>query len=145
MIREASKADIDSWTGLRLQLWPHCTREECKKDTRRIVESNRETCFLALSKDVSELLGFVEVSTREYVDGCSSSPVGYIEGIYLKESERKKGIGKELIEESYQWMRSKGCTEVGSDALIENKSSIKFHKKIGFREVERHVVFMKQI
>jgi len=63
----------------------------------------------------------------------------------VSEKIRKKGLGKELIEKSYGWFLSKGCSEVGSDALIENEDSISFHKHIGFEEVEKHVVFKKQI
>ena len=120
--------------------------EESRSDCLKIIDSKKATCFISYpSSEKQNGNGFIEVSTRDYSDGCRTSPVGYVEGIYVIEGSRKKGLGKELIEKSYEWFLAKGCTEVGSDALIGNKESISFHKHIGFEEVERHVVFKKQI
>ncbi|NET39937.1 MAG: GNAT family N-acetyltransferase [Cyanothece sp. SIO1E1] len=146
MIKEATIADLDAWIELRIQLWPQCSNEECQSDCLKIVESNRETCFISyLSPDEKQGIGFIEVSTRDYVEGCRSSPVGYIEGIFVSKGYRKRGLGTTLIEKSYEWLLSKGCSEVGSDSLIDNETSISFHKQIGFEEIERHVVFKKAI
>jgi len=146
MIKEATAEDLDSWVELRVQLWPHQSAEESRTDCLKIIDSQREVCFISYpSSEEKKGNGFIEVSTRDYSDGCESSPVGYIEGVFVSEGNRKKGLGKELIEKSYGWFLTKGCSEVGSDALIENEESISFHKRIGFEEVERHVVFRKQI
>lgn len=146
MLKEATTDDIDSWIDLRTKLWPHCTKQESRSECLKIIESERATCFVSYStSDGNKGIGFIEVSTRDYSDGCDSSPVGYIEGIFVSEANRKKGLGQKLIKKSYRWFLSKGCSEVGSDALIDNENSISFHKHIGFEEVERHVVFKKQI
>jgi len=145
MIREATSKDIEAWARLRNSLWPHCSIEQCENDAAEILKTDRETCFIHVDSESQTITGFLEVSTRDYSEGCDSSPVGYLEGIFVEESKRRKGIALELVESSYSWMLGKGCTEVGSDALLENVESIEFHKKIGFVEVERQVVFKNKI
>lgn len=87
----------------------------------------------------------MELSLRDYVDGCDTSPVGYIEGIYVEEGERGKGMGRQMIEAGLRWIADQGCTEVGSDALIDNQASIDFHQRVGFEEVERQVIFKRTL
>ncbi len=146
MIKEATAKDLDSWVELRVRLWLHHSLEKSRAECLKIIDSERENCFISYpTSEEREGNGFIEVSTRDYSDGCESSPVGYIEGVFVSEKSRMEGLGKELVEKSYEWFLSKGCSEVGSDALIENEYSISFHKHIGFEEVERHVVFRKRI
>ena len=38
----------------------------------------------------------IETSFREYVDGCYSSPVAYIEGIYVTTKYRQQDIARQL-------------------------------------------------
>lgn len=44
-----------------------------------------------------------------------------------------------------QWAKSLGCTELASDAELDNVDSHDFHKKIGFHEAGRIVAFIKKI
>lgn len=145
MIREATVEDIEAWVGLRMKLWPGNERSEFESEARAMLGSEREACFVWEREEDKVLAGFVEVSTRDYAEGCSSSPVGYVEGLYVAEGWRRRGIGKKLVERGYAWMAGRGCTEVASDALLENEESIAFHKRIGFVEVERQVVFRRKL
>ncbi|WP_315863863.1 GNAT family N-acetyltransferase [Crinalium epipsammum] len=68
--------------------------------------------------------------------------------IYAESSYRgifDQGVGKYLIEFASRWALENGCTELASDALIENIASYDFHMKVGFQEVEQVVTFIKQI
>jgi len=134
----------EDWLVLRLALWPDCARSKAASELQRILESPREDAFLAID-DSGCALGLAEVSLRDYVDGCTSSPVGYLEGIYAAPDSRRQGVARQLQEAAESWAREKGCTEMGSDCLIDNAESIKFHRASGFREIERHVVFLKNI
>ena len=71
----------------------------------------------------------------EYVPGAKKSPVACVEGIYVKEAYRKQGIAALLIHHAEQWALEKECTELASDALIENTDSHSFHTQLGFQEV----------
>ncbi|HOY90039.1 MAG TPA: GNAT family N-acetyltransferase, partial [Bacillota bacterium] len=75
----------------------------------------------------------------------SSSPVGYLEGICVVEGHRRKGVAKKLLKGCEDWVRSKGLVELASDCELTNKTSIAFHEKLGFKEANRVVCFVKDV
>ena len=56
-----------------------------------------------------ELVGFVEVALRDWAEGCSTRPVGYIEAWYVEPSHRRLGIGRTLIEAAEHSVHRHGC------------------------------------
>ena len=111
------------------------------KEITTLTKNQKETIFLAINNN--EVIGFLNTSIRtDYVEGSNSDKTGYIEGIYVKELYRKQNIGKKLLEKAFADFLSKNITEVGSDTNVDNILSNKFHKKLGFREVEvnRHYI-----
>ena len=91
------------------------------------------------------LIGFAEVSLREYAEGCSSSPVGFLGGSFVTPSARGKGVGKELLIAAEAWARSRGCTEMASDTDLGNDASEAAHLKLGFQVAARLVAFRKDL
>ena len=79
------------------------------------------------------------------VEGTSSSPVGYVEGIYVEPEYQRLGFGSKMIEKGQDWARNQGCKEFASDARIENDDAIDFHTNIGFQEINRVVTFAKKL
>ncbi|MFH1184752.1 MAG: aminoglycoside 6'-N-acetyltransferase [Chloroflexota bacterium] len=140
----ADKSRAAAWLAMRLALWPKCQRPESRREIKRILGSDREAAFLALDGS-GEVIGFAEVSTREYVDGCKTRPVGYLEGIYVRPGWRKRGVASQLVKRGEAWAAIKGCREMGSDTSIQGTASIAFHRACGFRITERQVVFLKAI
>lgn len=91
-IRPAEEHQREDWLDMRLALWPDCPRAESSREITRILQSEREAGFVAIDQS-GRVVGFAEVSTREYVDGCSTSPVGYVEGLYVRPECRGQGNG----------------------------------------------------
>ncbi len=79
------------------------------------------------------------------MEGCETSPVGYIEAWYVDEHARGQKLGRELILAAEHWAREKGCTEMASDTWLENEASITAHLRLGYSEVERLVHFAKRL
>ena len=78
-------------------------------------------------------IGFAQCQLRyDYVEGTSTSPVGYLEGIFVKESYRSKGYAKELLTECEVWAKGNGCQEFASDCEIDNINSLHFHQGYEF-------------
>lgn len=125
-------------------LWPDSELPEMIDHFSQIVHNPTATAFLA--KDGVDDVGFVELSTRsDYVEGADASPVAYIEGIYVKPSYERNGVARRLVQEAEQWARSKGHSQICSDTELENSSSIKFHRAVGFEEASRIVCFVKSL
>ncbi len=94
----------------------------------------------------TENIGYAIVSIKsDYVEGAKQSPTGYLEGIFVKETHRKKGVAKALVKEGEKWCKSSGCHQMGSDTWVSHNDSRAFHKKIGFWEEDVLVHFLKDI
>jgi aminoglycoside 6'-N-acetyltransferase I len=94
----------------------------------------------------SEAVAFVSLDLRhDYVEGTDTSPVGYLEGIYVKPEFQNKGIAREMVEFAKDWAKERGCTELASDCDLWNKESILFHEKVGFEEANRIVCFTMKL
>lgn len=75
----------------------------------------------------------------------SSTPVAFLEGIYVSPDARRNGVAAALIKEVERWARECGCGELASDALLENDASHAVHRAVGFEETERVVFFRKPL
>ncbi|MCB1179681.1 MAG: GNAT family N-acetyltransferase, partial [Leptospiraceae bacterium] len=78
-------------------------------------------------------------------NGCDSRPVVFLEGIWVGDQYRQKGVGRLLVTEISNWSRVNGFTEIGSDVEIDNTISNISHIKWGFEEMERVVYYRKKI
>jgi len=81
---------------------------------------------------------------RSQADGCDPSrPGGFVEGWFVQEEFRNRGVGSELMRSAEDWPRGQGCLEMASDALIDNEGSQRAHEALGFDVVDRCVHFRK--
>lgn len=143
-IIKVTQDDFDEWLDLALKLWSDDSAK-MQETLTAILQSPREAGFLVRDNDGCAI-AFMNLSLRyEYVPDATQSPVAYVEGIYVKDEYRKQGVGTALIQYAEQWALEQRCVELASDALIENTASYEFHTKIGFREVERVVFFIKPV
>ena len=144
MIRKAEVEDLHILAELVCKLWPDNTVEEMCAEMEEILAKPDSAFFLAYVEDVP--IGFAQCQLRyDYVEGTDSSPVGYLEGIYVASEYRKHGIARELLTDCETWAKSKGCTEFASDCELENAQSLQFHLKVGFEEANRIICFTKKI
>jgi aminoglycoside 6'-N-acetyltransferase I len=124
-----------------LQLWPDCSISDLKE----IIQSSRQAGFLIRTEN-RQVIGLMNLSLRyDYVPDATQSPVAYVEGIYVKAEYRQQGIGTALIQYAEQWALEQGCIQLALDALLDNPASHEFYAKVGFREVERVVFFIKPV
>jgi len=145
-VRHASRHDSADWLALRAQLWPEASRNEHRADIDKMLgEAERTACFLARGED-GAVAGFAEVSLRhDYVNGCTTSPVGFLEGLFVVPAARRRGIARALVAAAEDWVAHRGCSEFASDVLEENVESRKVHAALGFSQTERVVYFRKPL
>lgn len=144
LVKRVTKEEVEVVVVLALMLWPNHTKEELLDDFNVLIKEDNAMLFLAYDKDSP--IGFAQCQLRfDYVEGTESSPVGYLEGIYVIEEYRNQGIAKGLCLAGEDWAREKGCTEFGSDIEIHNIDSYNFHLKVGFKEANRVICFTKKI
>jgi putative acetyltransferase len=101
--------------------------------------------FIAVD-DAGVAVGLAEASLRsDHVNGTASSPVAFLEGLYVVPEARRRGAARSLVENVERWARSVGCRELASDAQFENELSHTVHASLGFGETERVVYFRKEL
>ena len=144
LIRKASPADSLLLAQLACRLWPHHTPAELEPEFNALVVSPEAACFLAF--DMDEAIGFAQCQLRhDYVEGTQTSPVGYLEGIFVWPEFRHRGLAKQLLGACESWAKEKGCMEFASDCELGNDASLNFHLSMGFTEVNRIVCFTKTL
>lgn len=144
MIRKAQSEDFAIITALAMELWPHHNAEELETDLASLLTKKDAAIFLAFSQDTP--IGFAQCQLRhDYVEGTNSSPVGYLEGIFIKEIYRRQGYARLLLAACEVWARELECTEFASDCELENTESLQFHQNLGFEEAGRIICFTKKL
>jgi aminoglycoside 6'-N-acetyltransferase I len=130
---------------MRGALWPGSRRDHEREIAAHFdLPPGPAECFVA-ELPGEGLVGFAEVGLRGYAEGCLSSPVGYLEGIFVVPTRRGQGVGRALVEVAERWARMSGCSEMASDRELDNEPSGAFHQALGYEEVERIVCFRKSL
>ncbi len=149
-IRPALPSDARELAALCALLWPDGLADEHQREvSEKIaggVSGSLPVVIFVADSGRGLLAGFIEVGLRSHADGCDTArPAGFIEGWFVRDSFRGKGVGRQLIEAAELWAREQGCTEIASDALIDNRASQEAHSALGFEIVDRCVHFKKRL
>lgn len=145
-ILRAGPEDAADWTAMRTALWPDGGAGEHADEIARLIVDPGETLNLVARGDDGAPLGFAEASLRhDYVEGCETTPVAFLEGIFVWPEARGKGVARALVSGVEDWGRQCGCTEFASDTTIDNLASQDMHVALGFEETRRVVYFRKLI
>lgn len=144
MIRKANADDLVAVRDLALLLWPGNDPDGLRDEMSGILSDNNAAIFLCFID--GEAVGFAQCQLRfDYVEGTESSPVGYLEGIFVDEGHRMKGVARELLGCCESWATDRGCAELASDCDLHNSGSLAFHLKAGFEEANRIICLVKRL
>lgn len=146
LIRPAAPRDLDGWIALRAELWPEDAAEHHRAEVAEALASEKDIVAYVAEAPDGRLAGFVEAALRhDYVNGCETTPVAFVEGLYVRPEHRGAQVGRALCEAVADWARRRGCSELASDAPADNVESHTFHQAVGFEETERVVYFRKAL
>jgi aminoglycoside 6'-N-acetyltransferase I len=132
---------------MRRALWPEGSAAEHRSELVRFFRGRSRASLgvLVAETDRGRPVGFAEVSIRAYAEGCRTDRVGFLEGWWVSPGERRKGLGRRLVEAAEGWARKRGCLEFASDALPDNRVSIAAHRALGFADAGTVVCFRKDL
>ncbi len=144
VIKRAGIEDAEVLASLAIQMWTEHALEDITEEFCQLLTRDDAACFIKYAED--KPIAFAQCQLRhDYVEGTDSSPVGYLEGIFVSEGYRKKGSAAELLSECEKWAKEKGCTEFASDCELNNEDSFRFHMSLGFEEANRIICFRKDL
>lgn len=143
-VRLLEAADVKAWIELRWKLWPDEPIAATEAEGRAaLVAEPPLVVFVAEAS--GRLIGFLELSLRSFAEGCTSTPVPYVEGWYVEHGWRRSRCGSALMHAAEDWCRERGFTEMGSDTDAANWVSRAAHLALGFDEVQALIAFRKPL
>ena len=93
MIKKAETNDLEILAKLAVMMWQNHSVSELINEFSEIMANGKSQFFLKYENDIP--IGFAQCQLRyDYVEGTSTSPVGYLEGIFVQEGYRNKGYAK---------------------------------------------------
>ena len=90
-------------------------------------EEYKNSVFVAVSKENQEVLGYAcfNECLKDEIDDSE------LVSLYIKPSEKGKGIGTRLLKETLHYLKSKGCHSTILWCFVDNKQALSFYKKTG--------------
>jgi aminoglycoside 6'-N-acetyltransferase I len=147
IILPATSDHVNVWAELRYALWPWEDVDDHAEEAAELYLAGHpdRVAFVALD-DAGDVIAFAEASLRrDYVEGCETSPVAFLEGVYVKPDVRKSGVARALVDAVADWGRAQDCTECASNVLFDNVERQAFQAAIGFEETERVVYYRREL
>lgn len=134
-VRLVTAGDRDAWVAMRHALWPECPLAQHQQEVATLFGAGPLPMVAFVAEDGDRLLGFAEVSIRPWAEGCETDRVAYLEGWFVVDEARGRGLGRQLVATAEEWARAQGCTEFASDTDVDNELSAAAHRALGFVEV----------
>lgn len=144
MIVKAKISHAGEIARLAAKMWDSHEIEELTGEFAELLGKPEAAVFLWIAD--GQPVGFAQVQLRhDYVEGTDTSPVGYLEGVFVEAAYRKQGVAKKLLAACESWAKEMGCTEFASDCELSNTQSLAFHLHAGFQEANRIICFTKKL
>lgn len=150
-IRQASEADLPALTvlmaevnDLHAQALPRLFRPVPPDEA--LAQFVRDHYFvpdsaLFVADRHGDLLGFIWVHQQTTPDIILVNPDAYaaIDTVVVRASERRKGIGRSLVERAHQWARDRGLTRVQLSVWDFNQDAIALYESLGYTTANRRM------
>ena len=113
-----------------LPAWADASWETASQEIERALDANG----LFLAERDGEAVGFAS----GWIDGHIAS----VGDLYVRDSERRQGTGKALVEAVVENMRARGATYLRLNANVD---ALAFYERLGFREESRNLVLSLEV
>jgi aminoglycoside 6'-N-acetyltransferase I len=144
-IRPATRSDAGDWERLRHALWPAEQGAHARNIERYFLGASRDPLACCSRSTTRETPSASSNCRSAYAEGSSTDRVAFVEGWYVDARVRGKGVGAALIRAAEGWARNQGCSELGSDADVNDTASGEAHRAVGFTETAVIRCFLKPV
>ena len=148
-VRRAQPQDQKRLAMLRHELWPEGSVKEHARELAPILRGESPFTLpyvVFVAESDGAIIGFAEVGLRSHAEECDPrQPVGFLEGWFVVEEQRRRGVGGALVAAAEQWSRDQGCIEMASNTWLDAEVSQRAHQALGFEIVDRTVHFRKKL
>lgn len=102
---------------------------------------NMENNVLYVAKENEEIVGYIYCKINTGENGPTNNFEALIDGLYVLEEYRKKGIATALINKAKQWCRNKNVKYIMINVLENNKTALNLYSKLNFNDYEKTLRF----
>ena len=97
------------------------------------IKGFREYAFKSRQKGFNIILYQIINEIVSYMDSIVGNwGVGHILGIYVKPEHRKKGIGKKLMNKTFDEFMKRNCHKARVEVFANNQGAIRFYTSLNF-------------
>lgn len=99
----------------------------------------REDATILVAERHGEIVGLVEVATRQSLDTPLHVPrrVARVETLVVRAQDRRHGIGRALMEAAEEWAQERGCNEIELGVYEFNRPAIALYERLGYTTLSR--------
>lgn len=146
IIRPARRQELDAVVGLWKELMDltaefnrHYRLRAGAADQQRTVFEEylrREDSYILVGLVAGRVAAFSNGYLTMPAKSFAQAPIGVLENLFVTESQRRRGRGRELAEAAIGWLSQQGAAEIFVNVIPKNSGSLKFWRAMGF-EVQR--------
>ncbi len=127
-IRPAELKDAEDIVQLMLELGYPCTVDQMKSRLEHLMADQTHETFVAMiDRNVVGMVGAYVSHIYE-----KDAPIGRIIALCVMREFRHRGLGKLLITNAEQWVKSQGASSVIVNSGLKRKDAHEFYKDIGY-------------
>jgi GNAT superfamily N-acetyltransferase len=89
---------------------------------------------VVVAEEGNDLVAFVAGRIRTLPPYFGSSNVGTISEVFVRESHRRAGIARRLLDLGIEWFATQEITRVELQVVAGNRAGIEFYRRLGWRE-----------
>ena len=128
--------EFNSKEDMKLYLQKHFNKSSLIK------ELQTKSSFFYLCFFNGEVSGYLKLNTGSAQTESFDESHLEIERLYILENFQWRGLGKTLIEKSFEEAQKKGKSKVWLGVWENNEKALEFYKKLGFKEFGRHIFML---
>ena len=92
----------------------------------------RDDALAVIAKDGTQVIGYAIGRITTLPSFFEHRFRGYIHDVYVREAHRRQGVGRQMVEEIFEWLRSHGVTIVEL-TVAANNNATGFWERLGFQ------------
>jgi len=134
VVRRAGPEDLEAVTGLIAEFRDWWGKTEPAVEVIREVTSqlldHDHTEFLLAFDDGGKAVGLCQLRYRLSV--WTAAEDCWLEDLFMTESARGGGHGRQLVEAAFESARARGCRRIELDVNEQNTGALRFYESLGF-------------
>jgi GNAT superfamily N-acetyltransferase len=138
-IREAQPSDSAALSELSAQLGYPVPADVMAERVRQL-EPGEHAVFVAESE--GHVVGWIDVGLVFHLQSGTRAEIG---GLVVAESERSRGVGRQLLHRAEEWARKRGMTEVLLRSNSKRADAHRFYLRENYTQTKLSAVFLKKL